>query len=348
MGKAKAPPAKRIPTTQKDATHNAAASSSSPKSLTVPSASALKLIPKKERTRAPSKLPDIAPIETTVRQYTGCAKDLVSAFPADAPLWQIQCTHDAYPNSYLREIIGALNDFLAQLHEENNTWPTNVHEMRDSMDAIVTLTGDDDPMSVGFLKWRVAFYIAGNLEALHNFLNMLDDFFVWRQTHPRARETTFAGDTIWNIRPHIDIDLAGVVADFTFHTAHCHEPTANLPLNVFEAQPPVGKKVVAASFEFPDETHVTIIWSGSLWVYRDRFEESDVQLSQIQEGARSEYVRVLLNAELPSAAQQIRDIFGDNVLKKVVCRCVCHRPPPANSEASNLLETLQENHQLCW
>ena len=48
-----------------------------------------------------------------------------------------------------------------------------------------------DPDDVGFVRWRAAFYVAGKtVEALHNLLYLLDQFFVFANADRETRVVT--------------------------------------------------------------------------------------------------------------------------------------------------------------
>ena len=48
-----------------------------------------------------------------------------------------------------------------------------------------------DPDDVGFVRWRAAFYVAGKtVEALHNLLYLLDQFFVLTNADREVRVVT--------------------------------------------------------------------------------------------------------------------------------------------------------------
>ena len=42
------------------------------------------------------------------------------------------------------------------------------------------IADSNDPDSVGFVQWRVAFYVAGEDGCVLNFLSLFDDYLVWK------------------------------------------------------------------------------------------------------------------------------------------------------------------------
>ena len=42
------------------------------------------------------------------------------------------------------------------------------------------MADSQDPDSVGFIQWRVSWYVAGESGSLLNFFNLFDDFLIWK------------------------------------------------------------------------------------------------------------------------------------------------------------------------
>ena len=296
-------------------------------------------------------LPDAAPIELTVARYTGIAKDFARDFE-DVPLWQCQIRHNAR-RSILFEVPLAFSDFLSELHATNDNWPSNLQELPSKLNTILRLTRpsagpQDDPMEVGFVAWRVAFYVAGDATARYNFSQVLDSFLVWRLTHLRGREDSFPDSLELHVYPQLHVDITETLNDFEFPTTRLKDQALILPMLLFDASPSYGKKVIAASIEFPTENTISIAWSGALYNYRERFEAAAVGLSVIESDDQREYVRVLHNQELPEQAAFVTEIFSTRVLHEAACLCTLVDTPPVATAASCMLNALRQLPYIQW
>ena len=112
------------------------------------------------------------------------------------------------------------------------------------------LANTEDPDAIGtFVQFRVAFYIAGELDSLNNLFMLMDGYLLYKNKQ-FARATPFEV----HIRPFTDVDLNGLSDQMTYSPLEVHEPSADLPLKVFQAQLGVLQKY----------THVTraIVWGN--------------------------------------------------------------------------------------
>ena len=65
---------------------------------------------------------------------------------------------------------------------------------------------------MGFVRWRAAFYVAGKtVEALHNLLYLLDQFFVFASTEREVRVVT-------SLNPYLGVDIGDVWDELQPHT----------------------------------------------------------------------------------------------------------------------------------
>ena len=88
-------------------------------------------------------------------------------------LWQVQLEHNARDSI----TVGFYESFAKFLQQEESA-PDSVNGLAEAGIKLI-VTDASDPDQVGFVRWRVAFYVAGDVAALHNFLYLLDEFFVW-------------------------------------------------------------------------------------------------------------------------------------------------------------------------
>ena len=206
----------------------------------------------------------------------------------------------------------------------------------------------DDPMNVGFVAWRVAFYVAGNAAARDKFLQIVADFLTWRLTHLRGRENGFPDNLELNVYPQLHVNVASALDNFEFPSTNLMEPRLVMPMLLFDASPPYGKKVVAARIEFPTAHSISILWSGALYNYRERFEAAGVALSVIESDDQRDYFRVINEQTLPAQAQFITELFGNRVLHAAACLCTLVNTPAPLSAAACMLNTLRTLPYLEW
>ena len=90
-------------------------------------------------------------------------------------MWQIQMEHPVQrPITF--QMRDGMNDFLRSAHAANSDMPTDVRALEDAVGVRLVVADRTDPEDVGFVQWRVALYVAGDL---NNFLLLLDDFSEW-------------------------------------------------------------------------------------------------------------------------------------------------------------------------
>ena len=64
--------------------------------------------------------------------------------------------------------------------------------------------------------------------------------------------------------------------DLEYKEYSYNEPTKDLPLKVFEAPPPYGKRIVTINIETEGSDKVSLIFAGRIYEYRDRFQAKEV------------------------------------------------------------------------
>ena len=110
-------------------------------------------------------------------------------------LWQVQLEHNAKDSI----TVGFYESFAKFLQQEENA-PDSINGLAEAGIKLI-VTDASDPDQIGFIRWRVAFYVAGDVTALHNFLYLLDEFFVWVNQGKSPRVTARSRLLlIWNLR----------------------------------------------------------------------------------------------------------------------------------------------------
>ena len=113
------------------------------------------------------------------------------------------------------------------------------------------------------------FYVAGDL---NNFLLLLDGFFVWK-------EKSIAQSQPFQVEIHNymnSTEAGNVWDDLEYKEYSYNEPTQNLPLKIFEAPPPYGKRIVTLQIELEGADKASLVFAGRIYEYRDRFQAKEV------------------------------------------------------------------------
>ena len=161
-----------------------------------------------------SALIEIGPRPPKIRRREETAECVVAIFPytkdaktiwdactvQGATLWQVQLEHNAKDSI----TVGFYESFTKFLQQEESA-PDSINGLAEVGIKLI-LTDTADPDHVGFIRWRAAFYVAGELAALHNFLYSLDEFFTWvnqnRSPKVTVRSCVFASERILNNLEH--------------------------------------------------------------------------------------------------------------------------------------------------
>ena len=145
----------------------------------------------------PKRLPPTADVEICIYKVTDDAAALWDDVKeSGVSLYQVQLRHDAY-NSATVNLHDRFNSFL-KLQDDA---PDNLAELqRRALIKLVTTT--DDPDDVGFVRWRSAFYVAGDAKALLNCIFLFDDFWFYVSSE-------LGKDVSVSLRPHVGINIDG-------------------------------------------------------------------------------------------------------------------------------------------
>ena len=195
-----------------------------------------------------------------------------------------------------------------------------------------------DPEDVGFVQWRVAFYVAGDL---NNFLLLLDEFFVFK-AKAIAREQPFQV----HIYPHSGVEVT-VADDFAYDHVELMEQTPTPPLKIFEAQPCVGKRIVVLNIQIEDENSISVVITGNTWAFRSRLDTFGVSggyQSGTDESERRTYFRVMRSLDVSDDAQQdrVKQLVGEAVFKNLAVRVKLDKKPEADTPVDAFISELKK------
>ena len=158
----------------------------------------------------------------------------------------------------------SFEDYLRSANATDTSLPTSVVDLQKVAGVRLVIGDEKDPEYVGFVQWQSVVYIAGDL---NNFLLLLDGFFVWMEKSMAQTVPFQVG-----IHPYLDsVEAGDVWDDLEYKEYSYNEPTKDLPLKIFEAAPPYGKRIVALQMEVESTDNVSLVFSGRLYEHRDRF-----------------------------------------------------------------------------
>ena len=94
--------------------------------------------------------------------------------------------------------------------------------------------------------------------------------------------------------------------DLEYKEYSYNEPTKDLPLKIFEAPPPYGKRIVTINIETEGSDKVSVIFAGRIYEYRDRFQAKEIPGGFPGSGEGEEkgkYCRVLKSVDVSEEAE---------------------------------------------
>ena len=306
--------------------------------------------------RIEPRLPDSAPVHISVFRYGDSAADHVDNWPASAPIYQVQFTHEAYP-SHTVTFRDAFSEFLKSTASSTED-PQDVPSLQRTSRVKVQLTRAAEPNNAGIaLKdYRVALYVAGGVEQLTALLEMLHSFVRFRAEGKLQRDRRpFPPPS----EQQIIVGRGARVDDL--HIGQLMNPAVivkqegdKLSHSLFDAVGPSGYSFLVLDVEFDGPTTVMLGWTGRTWVLREAFEEAGVPLGQHSDGSM---VRFINNQSENIATAEDRARLLDIVTKKLRRHpCVVRGFAKADLEAAGhvlsqqgeafLTELAQQEHVL--
>lgn len=168
----------------------------------------------------------------------------------------------------------SFNEFLAEAGKDAEDFPKTLDEVSKA-GIRLTLADATDPDGVGFVQWRVAFYVAGGDGSVLNFFNLFDDFLVWKSK-------AMAKDIEAHLYAHIGVDgleQSKIEEQLNYEHYTVHDPAqeSELPLKWHEAVPCMGKRVATCHLTAASDTALKLIWSGNTWAFRDAMDEAGIK-----------------------------------------------------------------------
>ena len=159
----------------------------------------------------------------------------------------------------------SFNEFLTEAGKDNADFPKTLDDLGKAGIRLV-VADSNDPDGVGFVQWRVSFYVAGEDGSLINFCNLFDDYIVWKTK-------AMAKDVETHLWPHIGIDELeqAKIDELNYEHYTVHEPAqeSEMPLKWTEGAPCIGKRVATCHLTAASDTLLKLIWTGNTWAFRD-------------------------------------------------------------------------------
>ena len=110
-----------------------------------------------------------------------------------------------------------------------------------------------------------------------------------------------------DIHPYLDAVEAGHVwDDLEYKEYSYNEPTKDLPLKVFEAPPPYGKRIVTINIETEGSDIVSVLFAARIYEYRHRFQARELPGGFPGSGDGQEmgkYCRVMKSVDVSEEAE---------------------------------------------
>ena len=277
-----------------------------------------------------------APVLVCIHQASELASDLWPELDgADAKLYQVQVKHDGNP-SLVFDILTNFKDYLQAASASNPQIPPNLQELASSASIKLVLTGMDDPDSVGYVRWRVAFYVAGNETSLKNFFFLFDGFLKFK-----ADQMALASALEVHVHPSTGIALDMENLEYSPYTMHA--AAKDLPMGFFEAHPVIGsKRVSTLNFETETAQTVNIVFSALPYKCRARLSESGVAFDAKMADDDSNRFQIIKGVDAAKPEEVERVISAcSSILRKLALRLVITVAPPPDSPAMALLQALR-------
>jgi len=318
---------------------------SAPEQLTripkAPRASDVITVPPQPKTnRQRPHTPLNAPVEMCIYRYCDQASliwDMLQGSD-EFKLYQIQLTHDAQ-RSIMFDIRNSFNDWLSKSHENNPTIPENLQQLEKETAVRMVVTDRTDPDGVGLQPWRTAFYCVD----LMNLLILLDGWFQYKQTQI-AHEQPFQVQ----LRPHSSCDIEINTDDFSYQHYSIHERTRILPLHVFHAQPPVGKRITTLNIQISSDTTFDLVITGHNWPFRTTLDAFGIQGGyQGSDNEKRQYVRVWRDIDISDQVTSKRFMeMLETVFKGLCLRVVLDTEPMPDTDMAHFIEKLRGSDSL--
>ena len=98
-----------------------------------------------------------------------------------------------------------------------------------------------------------------------------------------------------------------------------NEPTRDLPLKIFEAPPPYGKRIVTLQIELEGTEKASLVFAGKIYEFRDRLQAKEIPggFPGGEGEEKGKYARVMKSVDVSQEAE----VDKADMLITFVCDC---------------------------
>ncbi len=225
-----------------------------------------------------SRAPSVGPVTVVVRKYSDDGSRYVAEFAPEQAMYQLQMLHEAVP-TILFELYKNLTAYAATLkpHVEEEG---RLKIIMDELCSRMIFTNGEDPQNVGFVHYRVAFYVSGSMDTVKNFLLFWDSFVTWRVSVEKARPFKLGVSIkVYNCTSEaISFDKADDELNYDWSVEDGtpeNDVCIKCPLEA--AQPPNYRRICTiANVTVEDATHIGVVYSGDTFGFRAAMETKGI------------------------------------------------------------------------
>ena len=177
----------------------------------------------------------------------------------------------AHPNAYPTiefKILERFNEFLEAVNADKDGVPKNFKDLTEVCHVVAVTTGTFVPYNLPYGQWQRAFYIAGNVDNVRNFVMELDNYIVAlvaKQATPKF------GNFTLKVQIADGIDLRMLNEDFDYRPTEIELSAKKLFVSPLNMYPPQGVRPLILHLEVPSQLEVAMTFFGDTYRHRDSF-----------------------------------------------------------------------------
>ena len=122
-----------------------------------------------------------------------------------------------------------------------------------------------------------------------------------------------------------------------------NEPAARLPLHIFEAQPPVGKRIAVLNLQLQSDGEINLVITGHTWPFRNRLDAFGIAggYAENDNGDTRRYYRVWKQIDVAGeGSDRFLDMLG-TVFKNAALRVTMDATPAPDTHVAAFIEKLR-------
>ena len=256
---------------------------------------------------------------------------------------------DAYPSIDFK-LIEKFDEFLENRPTDNEEDPRNLAQLLVRLHAIAVNTGSFQPYGLQYKRWQRAFYIAGGLGDVRNFVMELDNFIVHltsTQAHPKFGEFRLHVE----IARGIELDLSPT--DFEYKSVTVTPNCSQFSVTPLEVFPPSGVRPLVAEMELVSANSIGFTFLGDTYrhrvAFKDRgliFEKGETSVDtegqdEWKKKTESFYIMTPKQVDDEDEKKYIMDVFTSGISAAVVL-IRCSQTPLKDTAAFSFITELSK------